>query len=153
MTTLASWVAVDSRCPASLYFVSDSRITWFRDSKREVVEATWDNGRKTFASGTSATILGYAGDVLLPTQTIGQITALIDSGAVSLEGEGPESKLQWIIRSLEASCNAYPKSAGRSFSLLYGGRQGSGMTSVFFAFAVEFKEGIAAAPIQLDIPK
>jgi hypothetical protein len=155
LTTLAGWLGADSRGPASLYLVSDSRITWFRDAGggRKIVEATWDHGRKTFACRASAEILGYAGDVLLPTQTIGQITDLIDSGAVSLADETPERKLEWIVKSLETSCSAYPKPAGRNFSLLYGGRQGSGMTCAFFAFVVEIKDGIAAAPIGLEIPQ
>lgn len=84
---------------------------------------------------------------------IGQITDLIDSRAVSLADEAPERKLGWIVKSLEVSCSAYPKSAGRNFSLLYGGRQGSGMTCVFFAFVVEFKDGIAAPPMGLAIPQ
>ena len=98
-------------------------------------------------------MLGYAGDVLLPTQTIGQIIDLIDSGAVSLADETPERKLEWIVNSLEVSCSAYPKSAGRNFSLLYGGRQGSGMTCTFFAFCLDFKDGIAALPMGLAIPQ
>jgi hypothetical protein len=117
------------------------------------VEATWDNGRKTFASRTSAVILGYAGDVLLPTQTIGQINDLIDSGAVSISDDSPKRNLDWIVKSLELSCSGYPKSAGRNFSLLYGGRQGSGMRCSFFAFFAEFKDGVAAATIRLELPQ
>jgi hypothetical protein len=146
---------VDSRGPASLYLVSDSRLSWFRGYGvgRKVVEATWDNGRKTFASAASAGVLGYAGDVLLPTQTIGQITELIDSGAVSLSDETPECKLDWIVKSLEASCSTYPSSAGRNFSLLYGGRQGSGMDCAFFAFIAEFRDGISTTLRRLEIPQ
>jgi hypothetical protein len=72
---------------------------------------------------------------------------------VLLSDEIPERKLDWMVESLEASCKGYPKSAGRNFSLLYGGRKGSGMTSAFFAFVVEFKDGIAGAPIRLEIPQ
>jgi hypothetical protein len=104
-------------------------------------------------SRASAQMLGYAGDVLLPTQTIGQIIDLIDSGAVLLAGETPERKLEWIVNSLEVPCSAYPKSAGRNYSLLYGGRQGSGMTCTSFTFYLEFKDGIAALPMRLAIPQ
>lgn len=154
MTTLASWVGADSRGPASLYVVSDSRLTWFRDAGggSKTVEATWDNGRKTFAARASADIFGYAGDVLLPSQTIGQITDLIDSGAVSLVDATPERKLEWIVRSLQTSCDSYPALAGRDFSLLYGGRRGSGMECEFFLSVVFFKNGIAEQPEQLEVP-
>jgi hypothetical protein len=155
LTTLAGWLGADSRGPASLYLVSDSRITWFRDAGRgrRIVHGTWDNGRKTFASRAEAEIFGCAGDVLLPTQTIGQITDLIDSGAVSLPDENPERKLKWIMKSLENSCAAYPSSEGRDFTLLYGGRRGSGMSCSFFAFALEFKKGVANAETRLAIPE
>ena len=153
MTTLAGWIGADSRGPASLYLVSDSRITWLRSADaRKVVEANWDNGRKTFASHTSAEIFGYSGDVLLPTQTIGQITELIDSGAVSLVDASPQGRLEWIVNSLEASCRAYPKSASRDFSLLYGGRQGEGMNCSFYAFALEFKNGAIVTQTTIAIP-
>jgi hypothetical protein len=42
MTTLISWVGVDNRGAASLYFASDSRISW---PGAEI----WDHGRKLFA--------------------------------------------------------------------------------------------------------
>jgi hypothetical protein len=116
------------------------------------VEPTWDSGRKTFASHTSAEVFGYAGDALFPTQTVGQLTELIDRRAVSLASASPEGKLEWIAKSLETSCKTYPPVASRDFSLLYCGRQGEGMGCLFYAFALEFKKGVLTAQTPIAIP-
>jgi hypothetical protein len=154
LTTLAGWVGVDSRGPSSLYLVADSRITWLTNgvTGSQTGEPTWDNGRKTFASHTSAEVFGYAGDVLFPTQTVGQIADLIDRGAAPIDGATPERRLAWIAKSLEASCKTYPVAASRDFSLLYCGRQGEGMTCCFYAFALGFKQGVLATQTPIPIP-
>lgn len=41
MTLLASWIAVDSRKPSSIYILSDSRISWGSAAK-------FDFGKKVF---------------------------------------------------------------------------------------------------------
>lgn len=152
MTTLAGWVGVDARGPSSIYLISDSRISWLSDNPNAPPTAIWDNGRKTFACHTSAEIFGYAGDVLFPTQTIGQISELIDRGTVSLRGTTPEGRLEWIVKSLEASCKTYPDVQSRAFSLLYCGRQNEGMSCQFYAFYLQFNEGVLASQIKISIP-
>jgi hypothetical protein len=117
------------------------------------VQPSWDNGRKTFASHASAEVFGYVGDVLFPTQTIGQITELIDRGAVSLGDAGPEGRLAWLAESLESSCRTYPQAQSRDFSLLHCGRQGEGMSCVFYAFALNFKKGVLASRTPIAMPK
>jgi hypothetical protein len=154
MTTLAGWLGADSRGPASLYLVADSRITWFGNDHvgRVVVTGIWDYGRKTFAAQSSAEIFGYSGDVLFPTQTLGQITELIDRGVASSQDDSPEKKLQWIVDCLERSCKRYPTTADHGFSLLYCGRLGEGMACSFYAYSLEFKKGMLAASSPIEIP-
>ncbi len=71
MTSLISWVAIDSRGPASFYVASDSRISWARD-------AHWDMGRKLFTCRHSPDLFGYCGDVLFPSLLLSQVSQLLD---------------------------------------------------------------------------
>jgi hypothetical protein len=70
MTSLVSWIGVDSLAPASIYLASDSRISWGN-------RLTWDYSRKLFASRNHPEILGYFGDVLFPSQVLGQLIDLV----------------------------------------------------------------------------
>ncbi len=80
MTSLAAAVGVDSRGPASLYIITDSRITWTKPSER------WDWGRKTFRSLSSPDIFGYCGDAYFVPIALGQILDLIALDVVRLSG-------------------------------------------------------------------
>ncbi len=65
MTLIASFVGVDCKVPkpkpASIYIVSDSKITW-TDNKKKIL-ADFDFGRKVFGCKNSPDIFGYCGDV------------------------------------------------------------------------------------------
>jgi hypothetical protein len=78
MTTLVTWVGVDSRGPASLYLASDSRFTWQPG-------ASWDFGCKLFTARRHPEILGYCGDVLFSSHALGQAVQLIDASVRLLE--------------------------------------------------------------------
>jgi hypothetical protein len=81
MTTLISWIGVDSRKPSSLYIASDSRLSWASS------DAYWDRGRKVFSSKRLPHIWGYCGDVLYPSLALGQIIAAVDnSNLLSFRG-------------------------------------------------------------------
>jgi hypothetical protein len=144
MTTLAAWVGVDQRGPASIYLAADSRMTWSSEK--------WDFGRKLFASRSSSDIIGYCGDAFFPTQLLGQIIELIDRGLIVREGGPLENRLQWIVNSVERSAKKYPRSVSRDFELLYGNRQGEGIDSSFGVWHIRFCGGRAAPPIALPIP-
>ena len=75
MTTLLSWVGIDTHGAASVYIASDSRISCGCSQQ-------WDVGRKVFASKTSPKIFGYCGDVSFPIQILGQLVELIDTGCL-----------------------------------------------------------------------
>jgi hypothetical protein len=88
MTSFVAWLAVDDRAPSSVYFASESRLslnTWH-----------WDFGRKLFASQAYPDIFAYVGDVLFPSQIIGQIIDLIDAGILFVPKDGIEEKLDKI---------------------------------------------------------
>ncbi|MBN4078950.1 hypothetical protein JYT96_03010 [Gammaproteobacteria bacterium AH-315-C21] len=126
MTTLLSWIGVDSRTPSSIYLASDSRISWGSKSQ-------WDTGRKLFASKTKPEIFGYCGDVIFPIQVLGQLVEQIDNGLFFSENEEFTSKLEKVRRVVDESFSGLPEEQQRSFQILYVSRDGSRMESKFFA--------------------
>lgn len=145
MTSLIAWVGVDNRGAASLYFASDSRISW---PGAEV----WDHGRKLFACRRQPHIFGYCGDVLFPTQTLSQITEIIDS---NLMASGPfesvNSHTEKVSSVLESAFKTYPAAAKRKFDVLHCMREGEHMQSRFHVNQITFDMSGSAkiAPLQL----
>ena len=127
MTSVAVWVAVDSRAPSSLYIASDSRIRWPGGH-------TWDQGRKVFASSLKPCIFGYWGDVLFPALAIPVIIDRIDGGLLDLEAARWYSPVETAIRLL---WKEYPEKERGSFGIAYGFRVGVGLQC-------EFKRAITA---------
>ena len=89
MTTLFSWTGIDTHGPASIYIASDSRISWGKN-------ATWDAGRKLFASKNFPEIFGYCGSVSFPIQILGQLIEHIDDGLLLSESDSIEIKIEKI---------------------------------------------------------
>lgn len=125
MTTVLSWIGVDSRAPASIYLASDSRISWNNKTK-------WDVGRKLFASKTMPEMFGYCGDVTFPIQILGQIVEQIDNGLLFSIEETYSSKLAKICNIVDDSFHKLPEEQQRSFEILYVTRYKSRMESEFF---------------------
>ena len=124
MTSLVAWVGVDSRRPSSIYFASDSRISW-PDGY------AWDYGRKLFASRTQPDILGYSGDVAFPSHTLGQIVDLIDAGLLIADEDAPTVRLERILSVIRNAFETYPPFQKRPFSIVYGTREYAHMKSNF----------------------
>src|SRR5690242_18218524 len=101
MTSLIAWIGVDSRGACSAYFASDSRITW-PDA------TTWDHGRKLFACQQYPHILGYCGEAFFPTQTLGQITEMIDAGLLIAPSDNVDACTQRIAFTLAQALMTYP---------------------------------------------
>lgn len=101
MTLLASWIGVDSRKPASIYIVSDSRISWGNFAR-------FDFGKKVFGCKNSPDIFGYCGDVLFPSIVLSQIVDLADNGLLFKESASCEEKSQAVINKLIQLFNSYP---------------------------------------------
>jgi hypothetical protein len=71
MSTVVTWSTKDCNGITSIYFISESRISWGSPN------SIWDYGQKVFSLKQSG-IIAYCGDVLFPTQTISQLKDLID---------------------------------------------------------------------------
>jgi hypothetical protein len=122
MTSLVAWIAVDSRGPASFYIASDSRITWGK-------AATWNYGKKVFASASSPDLFGYTGDVLFPFIFLSQISDYIRVSKWT--SFNVEEKHEQFLRFLESALESYPETRRNAFSLLHCSREHSGMNSRF----------------------
>lgn len=135
MTTLVSWLGVDERGPASLYFASDSRITWNGTFY-------WDHARKLFACRNYPTLLAYCGDVLFPIQVLSQIVEMIDSKIIDYTSLEPDTYIQRIADVLEHSLASYPKNLSPNFQILCASRYGEGLTSSFDIRTINFQDCI-----------
>lgn len=131
MTTLVAWLGVDSRKPASIYLVSDSRISWDDQQK-------WDFGRKIFASDSTPDILGYFGDVLFPSQVLGQIIKIIEKGLLFNDSDNAIIKQKKVFRIIQDSFSGYPKEQHRGFTVIYCTREKTGLDSVFHVSTLEW---------------
>jgi hypothetical protein len=122
VTSFVSWLGADSRGPTSIYFASDSRISWGNDP------LAWDTGRKLFACRESPEMFGFTGYVLLPQSVLTRASDFIDrriwsSLALSSPAERA-AKLAEITR-IEVRSHARPLAG--DFSLFYAARSGEGM--------------------------
>ena len=145
MTTLISWLGVDSRSPSSIYLASDSRISWGNIQG-------WDTGRKLFASKTMPEIFGYCGDVTFPIQVLGQIVEQIDNGLLFSENEGFEGKLKKIHALILKSYTGLPRAQQRYFEILYVSRSNSRMQSDFKISQIFLNSQKEVIVRLLDIP-
>lgn len=125
MTTLAAWSGVDPRGPASLYLVSDSRISWGSYFNR------WDAGRKLFACRRTPDVLGYVGDVLFPSLILGQIIDAADGGVLFPMDASAEARHAVIVETVKASLARRFNAPDHGFAILHGARDGSGMNARF----------------------
>lgn len=123
MTLLASFIGVDNKLPkpkpASIYIVSDSRISWGD-------RAHFDYGRKVFGCKNSPDIFGYCGDVLFPSIVLNQIVDLADQGLLFQPTFTCEQKFQAFFKKLVQSFNNYPTAieniTSDSFQIIYATR-------------------------------
>jgi hypothetical protein len=132
MTSLATWVGVDSRGTSSMYFVSDSRITW------QPGGSEWNFGKKLFASRNSADVFGYCGDVLFPVLFLGQLQSLLNSSVLFTGHENPVQRHELIVRMMQSSMNSYPAEKRATFTILHGLRERSGLKSEFHLWKTEW---------------
>lgn len=132
MTSVVSWVGVDSRGPASIYIASDSRISWGE-------AATWDHGRKVFACNSTPEIFGYAGVALFPSIFLSQLTEIISSKALG-NLRDPASRVRQILDCARSSHDSFPGEVPdrRSFNILYCCRVGMNMDSRFYAYLIAY---------------
>jgi len=134
VTTLIAFIAVDQRGPSSLYFASDSRITWEPEKKPPdhiAGKVRWDSGRKLFACKQHADIFGYAGDVLFPSLVIGQMTDAADMGLLFSADDHSETRHRKFMDAIRSSIGRRYNAPDFDFHILRGSRDSSGMKSMF----------------------
>jgi hypothetical protein len=146
MTSLIAWIGVDGNGLASAYFGSDSRITW---SKTD----SWDYGRKLFACRKYPHILGYCGDVLFPTQTLGQLTDMIDSGLLVDESDPIDVCVKRIVSVISDALSTYPSVVRQRFEILYCMREGEHRPSRFHLRHITFSPGSTAQVSSINMPQ
>lgn len=123
MTLIASFIGIDSKKngpkPASLYILSDSRISW-KDS------ANFDYGRKVFGCKNSPDIFGYCGDVLFPSIVLNQIVEIADQGLLFSDNDTCQQKYWKVLKKLKESFSNYPSEVlgitADSIEIIYGSR-------------------------------
>jgi hypothetical protein len=139
VTTLVSWFGRDSHGPASVYIAADSRITWPATSSS--ARATWDRGRKVFASSLHPEIFGYCGDVLFPTQLLGQTLELMDRGLLFDDNLPAAQKVASLQAFINVSLATYTARPTPQFEFIYATRSGTGMSCTFSVYHLVFDRG------------
>jgi len=124
MTSMVAWIGVDSHGPASVYLASDSRISWSATS-------TWDYGRKLFASRRCPDILGYVGDVLFPSQVLGQIVEHTDAALLFYPDTPSVEKFKKICEVIRECFERYPRQNKKAFTVVFATRESSRLSSRF----------------------
>jgi len=143
VTSLAAWVAVDSRLPSSFYLASDSRISF--DGR-----PPFDAARKLFASSQYPDLFAYCGAVDFPFPVLEQALKQIDSGRLFSRDDGATArnqKFEALLKSL-----TYPLKKG-GFTVLHAARDGEGMNVTFFLWSIEWaaEKGWFNEPLDLPI--
>lgn len=150
MTSFVAWVGVEQRGPTTLYFASDSRISWLGEPD------TWDCGRKLFASRTEPEIFGFVGYVLLPQSVLHRCCDLIDQGLRPKECENSaELKSQWLFSRVESELSLHPNNRSISqFSIFYGIRMGIGKpgATYFHMFEISWSPTKKLSMKKIEIP-
>jgi hypothetical protein len=124
MTSLAAWVAVDSRGETAAYLASDSRVSWGPNQK-------WDTGRKVFACQRHPDLFGYCGDVVFPSKILGKIVEFADLGALFDPTDTAADKFSRVVTMVKNSFNDYPANVPLPFTMVHWSRQNSGVPSDF----------------------
>jgi hypothetical protein len=146
MTSLAAWVAVDSRGTSALYFASDSRLTWSGEGLQ------WSLGRKLFASRTTSDLFGYCGDVLFPSLVLGQLESLLNSSRLFDDGETSQARHASFVRMIQTSFESYPSGKRGGFSIIHGARDHKSLGSVFHMWRLDWSDEVGWKDTKVNLP-
>jgi hypothetical protein len=121
MTSFIAWSGADTHGTSSMYFASDSRISWDKDGKNR-----WDTGAKVLASRNHPELFGYTGYALLPFTVLSQACTAIDAGLRDPQAEkSADGKFDWLFSRVEEQTYAHPVWPDHDFTILYGVRTGT----------------------------
>jgi len=140
MTTLATWVGIDQRAPASIYIVSDSRLTLIGGGRSRVLT---NEGRKVFACRDEPHIFGFWGQVAFPTRVLTEALLAIDDGKLFQDSHNAVTRQalfeEYVISRLEKQLRVASASNTVEFAILHATREGVGMASVFHLWILGWK--------------
>ncbi|KGG90987.1 hypothetical protein P245_14320 [Comamonas thiooxydans] len=121
MTSFIAWSGADTHGTSSLYFASDSRISWDKFGVNR-----WDTGAKVLASKNHPELFGYTGYALLPFTVLTQACTAIDAGLRDPQAEkSADGKCDWLSARIEEQTRAHPALPDSDFTILYGVRSGT----------------------------
>ncbi len=121
MTSLIAWAGMDPHGQTSLYFATDSRISW------SVAPPYWDFGRKVFACRFEPDIFAFTGEGLFSVTVISRLCSLIDDGLVSSATRSSlTTRCQWVSDIIREAFRAHPPNHIKPFVIFYGTRIGTG---------------------------
>jgi hypothetical protein len=83
---------VDSRGPAGLYIITDSRITWGTSDHR------WETGQKTLSSTRTPDVFGFCGDAYFAPAMLRQIVDQVNAGLLLVGNVGAVER-HMVVRS------------------------------------------------------
>lgn len=132
---LVSWAvhrAGQASQPTSIYFTSDSRITWGSHT------TYWDGGRKVFACRIEPHMFAYCGDVVFPSLVLAQIVSAIDNGVLFESNANAEQKHAVICTSLKKSFERRRDTPDQDFSILHALRMGENAERHFAVWHVSY---------------
>jgi hypothetical protein len=138
MTTLATWVSVDSRRPSACYLISDSRISWPTGSG-------WDSGQKLFVSSRFPDMFGYCGDVQFPTLALRPIVDRVDQGLLLAANALAMERNQRIAEELSRAYHDYPAHGAEQSTIVHFARDGEGSGASFSLWRLDWSR---SSPIQ-----
>ncbi len=128
MTSLAVVLAKDDRCPAALYIITDSRLT-FRTKEGD--EHHWDSGQKTFASARTPDIFGFVGDATIPPAVLRQLIDQVNCGLLFGDDMDAEHRHELVKPILKRAIARQTGAIAVLFSVFHGARDGELMGSRF----------------------
>lgn len=146
VTSLAAWVGVDQRGPASLYIATDSRISWGNSY-------SWDSARKTFACHESPDIFGYVGYALFPTLLLPSVIEILSAEA-SKESSSIVAHQEYLRNIIEHVWSTFPpKERHNPIQIVHATRIGEGVdcTFGFQILTLDSKSGTVASE-RISIP-
>lgn len=135
MTTLVGWLGTQSDGPTSIYLASDSRISWSSPDQR------WDAGRKLFALRHSPDLFGYCGDVLFPSQALGQVAEIADHHLLFKTASTASARHERVVQMLEGSLARRHRVTPSGFVVVHVARDGSGSTCRFRIWRTTYTPG------------
>ncbi|RQO79329.1 hypothetical protein DBR40_02910 [Pedobacter sp. KBW01] len=147
MTLLASWVGVDCKKHgpkvASLYIVSDSRISWNR-------RTFFDQNQKVYAMKSHPDVLGFCGDVIFPSNILSQFVSQVDSGLIYSIDSAAEYKFDQLFKHISNSFADYPKQQiNKSFKIIYGTRD---IDNEFYCFTLSWDTALGFVSKKVEMP-